>query len=57
MVSSHGHPLTCVVDDGQHRLIVDGGYTRLFCHWDAAGSARLVKNASAWLCGVDADWV
>ncbi|KAG5189825.1 hypothetical protein JKP88DRAFT_286489 [Tribonema minus] len=57
MVSSHRQPLPGVINDGRHRLIVDGGFTRLFCHWDAAGSARFVKNASAWLCGVDADWV
>lgn len=31
------------------RAILDGGFTRLYIHWDTAGTARYVKNAAAWL--------
>ncbi|PLX06845.1 MAG: hypothetical protein C0596_14195 [Marinilabiliales bacterium] len=34
--------------DGK-RAILDGGFTRLFCNWDTAGTGRYVKNAAAWL--------
>ncbi len=34
--------------DGK-RLIIDGGFTRLYISWDAAGTGRYVKNAAAWL--------
>jgi uncharacterized protein YegL len=34
--------------DGK-RLIIDGGFTRLYCNWDTAGTARYVKNAASWL--------
>jgi uncharacterized protein YegL len=34
--------------DGK-RLVIDGGFTRLFINWDTAGTARYVKNAAAWL--------
>jgi len=31
------------------RLILDGGFTRLYVKWDEAGTGRYVKNAAAWL--------
>lgn len=34
--------------DGK-RLILDGGFTRLYINWDTAGTGRFVKNAAAWL--------
>lgn len=34
--------------DGK-RAILDGGFTRLYISWDAAGTGRYVKNAAAWL--------
>ncbi len=30
-------------------IIIDGAFTRLYCQWDEAGSARYVKNAACWL--------
>jgi len=57
MINSHGNHVTAVVDDGKHRLAIDGAFTRLYCQWDGAGTARFVKNVSAWLCGIDADWL
>jgi len=35
------------------RAIIDGGFTRLFCNWDTAGTARYVKNAAAWLANFE----
>lgn len=40
-------------DKGGKRAIVDGGFTRLYCNWDTAGSGRYVKNAAAWLVNVE----
>jgi hypothetical protein len=34
---------------GKPQVIVDGGFTRLFFHWDNAGTARFIKNCAAWL--------
>jgi len=34
--------------DGK-RAVIDGGFTRLFCKWDSAGTSRFVKNVAAWL--------
>lgn len=35
------------------RVVVDCGFTKLFLHWDTAGTARYVKNACVWLLGLD----
>ena len=35
------------------RAIVDGGYTRLYCQWDTAGTDRYVVNAAAWLANFE----
>jgi hypothetical protein len=35
------------------RAILDGGFTRLYIHWDTAGTARYVKNAAAWLANYE----
>jgi hypothetical protein len=40
-------------DQGGKRAILDGGFTRLYCEWDTAGSGRYVKNAAAWLSNVE----
>lgn len=49
MIGSHGQPVVAAWSDGGRRALVDGGFTRLFCNWDTAGTARYVKNAAAWL--------
>jgi hypothetical protein len=46
---SAGNLVATVFDDGKRRAIFDGGFTRLFCSWNTAGSARYVKNLAAWL--------
>ncbi len=48
----YGHERNLVAatyeQDGK-RLILDGGFTRLYVSWDNAGTGRYVKNAAAWL--------
>ena len=41
--------VTAVYEKDGKRLIIDGGFTRLYCNWDTAGTGRYVKNAAAWL--------
>jgi len=56
--SSGGHPVlfagnTATFDKHAGRIFVDCGFTKLFMHWDTAGTARYVKNACVWLLGLD----
>lgn len=44
-----GNLVTAVFDRDGKRAILDGGFTRLYCSWDNAGTGRYVKNAAAWL--------
>lgn len=41
--------VTAVYEKNGKRVILDGGFTRLFIKWDSAGTGRYVKNAAAWL--------
>ena len=56
VVGSEGNTVTAFYDDNGHRLIIDGGFTRLYCNWDTAGTSRYVVNAAAWLCSFNSDW-
>lgn len=47
--STDGNVVTAIYENQGQRLIIDGGFTRLFCNWDTAGTGRYVKNAAAWL--------
>lgn len=47
--STDGNVVTAVYEQDGKRLILDGGFTRLFINWDTAGTGRYVKNAAAWL--------
>jgi len=49
VIGSAGNLVTAVYDHGGKRAVLDGGFTRLYCNWDTAGTARYVKNAAAWL--------
>ena len=50
---SAGNVVTAVWDGMGQRCVVDGGFTRLWCGWDTAGSARFVKNVAAWLANAE----
>lgn len=47
--SSDGKVVSAYYEEGCKRAILDGGFTRLYVSWDAAGTGRYVKNAAAWL--------
>ncbi len=47
--STDGNVVTAIYENQGQRLIIDGGFTRLYCNWDSAGTGRYVKNAAAWL--------
>jgi hypothetical protein len=47
--STDGNVVTAIYEDQGQRLIIDGGFTRLYYNWDTAGTGRYVKNAAAWL--------
>lgn len=47
--STDGNVVTSIYEDQGQRLILDGGFTRLYCNWDTAGTGRYVKNVAAWL--------
>lgn len=46
---SAGNLVTSVYEKDGKRCIIDGGFTRLYCNWNTAGSGRYMKNAAAWL--------
>jgi hypothetical protein len=47
--SSDGNVVTAIYENQGQRLILDGGFTRLYSSWNNAGTGRYVKNAAAWL--------
>ncbi len=50
---SAGNLVTAVYEKDGKRAILDGGFTRLYCNWDTAGTGRYVKNAAAWLVNAE----
>ncbi len=53
---SAGNLVTAAYNQDGKRLIFDGGYTRLFCNWDTAGTERYVINAATWLVNFENNW-
>lgn len=53
LYGSAGNLVTAVYEKDGKRLILDGGFTRLYINWDTAGTGRYVKNAAAWLVNVE----
>ncbi|KAJ4457994.1 hypothetical protein PAPYR_6392 [Paratrimastix pyriformis] len=49
LYGSAGNLITAVYDRDGRRAIFDGAFTRLFCNWDDAGTARYVVNCAVWL--------
>ena len=50
---SAGNQVVAIYDKDGKRAIFDGGFTRLYCNWDTAGTGRYVKNAAAWLANFE----
>jgi hypothetical protein len=53
LYGSAGNLVAAVYEKDGKRLILDGGFTRLYVNWDTAGTGRYVKNAAAWLVNVE----
>jgi len=53
--STDGHPVILFVDKAHScgRVVIDCGFTKLFCKWDSIGTARYVSNAAGWLAGFE----
>jgi len=57
--SSDGHPAVSFADNESldnptcGRIIVDCGWTKNYCSWKEAGTARYVSNATIWLLGLE----
>jgi hypothetical protein len=49
---SAGNIVTAYYNNDGCRCILDGGFTRLFCQWNAAGQPRFVVNCAAWLANL-----
>ncbi len=49
---SAGNVVTAYYDKNGCRCIFDGGFTRLFYQWNAAGQPRFVVNCAVWLCNM-----
>ncbi len=47
--STDGNVVSAFYENQGRRLIIDGGFTRLFYKWESAGTDRYIKNAAAWL--------
>jgi hypothetical protein len=50
---SNGKVVTAIYDEKGKRAIIDGGFTRLYCDWDSAGTDRYIVNAAAWLVNLE----
>jgi hypothetical protein len=53
--SSDGHPCISFLESTpEHgRIILDTGFTKLYCSWDSAGQARYIVNATVYLVDVE----
>jgi len=56
--SSDNHPVICYADNevlekNCGRIVLDCGWTKNYCNWDDAGTARYVVNATIWLLGLE----
>lgn len=47
--SSDKKVVTAYSDADGKRILIDGGFTRLYVNWDSAGTDRYVVNAAGWL--------
>ena len=46
---SQGNVVAAYYEKDGKRAILDGGFTRMYCSWEEAGTGRYIKNAAAWL--------
>lgn len=55
--ATDGQPTIGVYDpppsSAEGRLALDCGFTKLYCNWDSAGTARYIVNVSTWLLAIE----
>ena len=51
--SSDQNVVTAYSEQNGRRLLIDGGFTRLYYKWNSAGTDRFVTNCAAWLANAD----
>ena len=51
--SSDGKVVTAYYDMYGKRGLIDGGFTRLYCKWNSAGTDRFVVNCASWLANIE----
>lgn len=51
--SSDGKVVTAYYDMYGKRVLIDGGFTRLYYKWDSAGTDRFVVNCASWLANIE----
>ncbi|CAF3934269.1 unnamed protein product [Rotaria sordida] len=55
--ATDGQPTVGVYDPPPNltegRLALDCGFTKLYCNWDSAGTARYIVNVSTWLLAIE----
>jgi len=57
-MSTDGNPSILVgdktsLDDNRGRVILDSAFTKLYCNWDDAGTARYIVNGFCWLLALE----
>ncbi|CAF1579352.1 unnamed protein product, partial [Adineta ricciae] len=50
-IAVYDPPASSTSNEG--RICFDCGFTKLYCNWDAAGTARYIVNASCWLLRIE----
>jgi hypothetical protein len=50
---SNGMVVAGFYEENGKKSIIDGGFTRLYCKWNSAGTARYVVNAAIWLANLE----
>jgi len=53
--SSNEHPCISHIESTEEhgRVIIDSGFTKLYCSWTSAGQARYVVNACVYLVDIE----
>lgn len=52
---TEGHVVAACNEENGRRVIIDGGFTRLFYKWDAVNTQRYILNCMGWLSRIDID--
>lgn len=53
LYGSAGNLVSAAYEKGGKRLMLEGGFTKLYINWQSAGTARYCKNAAAWLANYE----